>query len=57
MIKPTDIVNTVIVMQLVTNVSKSTAFRMIAQVREAMHIEKPKVVFVKDFREYYGVRI
>lgn len=42
-------------MQLVTNISKSTAQRMIQHVREVRNIPKPRIVFVRDFCDYYGV--
>ena len=41
--------------QKIVNVSKTQASRMIVILRDVLNKPKPKIVSVREFREYYGI--
>ncbi len=43
------------VQQLIPNTSKTVAWKMIAVCRSALNKEKPKILTVRDFVNYYGI--
>lgn len=56
MIAENDRVTYKIAMQLITNISHSTAGRYIAIVREHLHKEPYQILTVKEFKNYYGIK-
>lgn len=56
MIKATDKVDYKIVMQLITNISQTTASRYIVQVKQSLKKEKHQIVTVQEFADYYGIK-
>lgn len=55
MIQDSDQITTKIAMQLITNISVSTAWRKISVCKSALSITKPQILTVKKFKEYYGL--